>query len=449
MLRAAPARVVTGCSVTGASRTSMLARGAGCSMLAAQHCGARRMQGGNRRPTKARRCSAAVSRCGHNKNSDQHSTVVPASLPVYGTAAPTGPTSTRQKRVLCYGDSNTVGFCQGGQRYQPYGQTLSEALAAAGTPCEVTVCGLCGLTSEEMDVGMQSEMLKPPIGPSGKGLIHLLDVDGPFDLVIIMAGTNDLGSFKNNNATQAHVARLHDACHKRGVPTVNLGPPQVITVAEVRSARQHLVDLMATWASKTPDVVLNLDSEDVLARSATCFWEPDGIHLSSQGSKELGRLLASKVSPFLGQQSPSDGPTRSEAAATAHHRSCSPVRPRNSALAPAANRARSSSPIRHRSSSEHVVTAAAQDKENLICKATEQNQVERAVSALQKMHRKRAMLQHASKKLDQRAAITVQSVPRNRVMTQGVAVQGPCRMRGPHVMSLSSRANMHPRICRV
>jgi hypothetical protein len=67
-----------------------------------------------------------------------------------------GPTHRNDKksaplpRIICYGDSNTVGYCNDGHRFEPYGKTMASELALAGMPCEVSVCGLCGYTTEDM-----------------------------------------------------------------------------------------------------------------------------------------------------------------------------------------------------------------------------------------------------------------------------------------------------------
>lgn len=224
----------------------------------------------------------------------------PAPLPVFGSATPVVAGGPPRPRVLCYGDSNTVGFCQNGRRYQPYGQALSDALAAAWTPCEVTACGLCGLTAKEMVEEVYSAIIKPRSGPTGKGLARLLEDDGPFDLVVIMAGTNDIGTHLKTDATQGHVANLHALCHEHGVPTVNVAPPQAHSVQWARTERQHLADLMGAWASSSPGVLLHMDAEELVPRSAISCWELDEIHFSAQGSNTLGRLLAAKIAAVLG-----------------------------------------------------------------------------------------------------------------------------------------------------
>jgi len=226
------------------------------------------------------------------------------SMPVFGSAVTARfalEGGVQPMRVLCYGDSNTVGFCEKGRRYQPYGKALSDALAAAQTPAEVTACGLCGLTVKEMDEGRAESVLEPRCGPHGKGLERLLKDDGPWDLVVIMAGTNDLGAGAEIGRTQVHVARLHALCHDHGVPTVNVAPPASSSILPMAQKRRGLADLMGKWARTTPDVLFHVDSEEIIPRSATGMWELDEIHFSARGSDELGRLLAPKIAAVLGQ----------------------------------------------------------------------------------------------------------------------------------------------------
>jgi hypothetical protein len=175
-----------------------------------------------------------------------------------------------------------------------------------------------------MSEGMNLEVLHPTVGPLGKGLVHLLEKEGPFDLVIIMAGTNDIGSRQSVDEAQAHVENLHEACHTYGIPTVNLAPPSALRFGDMRAARQRLADLMSAWASREfLNVVLNVDVEELLPRSKTAFWEPDEIHLSSRGSTELGRLLAPMLAPRLTKSKQTKGRGRA-----ARARSFSPLRAR-------------------------------------------------------------------------------------------------------------------------
>merc|ERR1712146_662257 len=58
--------------------------------------------------------------------------------------------SEERHRIICYGDSNTAGFCKNGQKFQPYGKSLASHLEEMAVPCEVSVCGLCSFTTQDM-----------------------------------------------------------------------------------------------------------------------------------------------------------------------------------------------------------------------------------------------------------------------------------------------------------
>jgi hypothetical protein len=154
---------------------------------------------------------------------------------------------------------------------------------------------------------MNSPVIQPMMGPAGEGLAHMLR-ENAYDLVIIMVGTNDLGHFHDISATQAFAMRLHNACHSLGIPTVNIAPPQVSeqrqfkkVTREVRDARNRLADSMGTWARSCSNVLLSLDCETLVPKNVAQLWERDNIHLSTNGSQQLGQKLASQLVPVLGQ----------------------------------------------------------------------------------------------------------------------------------------------------
>lgn len=207
------------------------------------------------------------------------------------------------QRILCYGDSNTAGFCLGGRWFQPYGRSLAEALTAEGMPCEAIVCGLSGLTAADLAARIDAAIIPDVVGWHGRGLVRTLEDEGPFDLALIMAGTNDLGLSVPPETIVKHISQLHAACHKRGVPTVALAPPTVLN-GPLRAARKELASLLASWACTSPGVVACFDSEELLPRREhNGCWEPDELHLSAAGSTELGRILAIRTFPLLSKLS--------------------------------------------------------------------------------------------------------------------------------------------------
>jgi len=197
----------------------------------------------------------------------------------------------KPRRILCYGDSLTAGFYNGGTAFEPYGQTLSRELSAWGGQCDVAVCGLSGKTATECVQGMNAPWITDITGRGGKGIDRILTEEGPFDLVIIMLGTNDLGQGQSPDMILNSISKMHSACHRYNIPTIAVAPPTV-DYGQTRAVRQQLAQVLATWTHATAGVVAFIDCEDLCPRHERRLWEPDQLHLSPAGSQALGRRMA-------------------------------------------------------------------------------------------------------------------------------------------------------------
>lgn len=200
------------------------------------------------------------------------------------------------QRVLCYGDSNTAGFCNGGQRFHPYKMALEQALRQQGLPIEVAHCGLSGLTAEELMHKVTAKAIRDVCGKMGKGLERLLD-EKPTNLVVIMLGTNDIGAGTRPQQTLSYVSALHAACHERGIPTVALAPPTVLG-GQPRNDRNRFAQMLSHYERATPDALMFADCEELVPRTPA-LWEPDQLHLSPAGSDQLGKKLAPMVAKIV------------------------------------------------------------------------------------------------------------------------------------------------------
>mmetsp|Transcript_56375 Transcript_56375/g.163545 ORF Transcript_56375/g.163545 Transcript_56375/m.163545 type:complete len:418 (+) Transcript_56375:72-1325(+) len=223
-------------------------------------------------------------------------------------------------RLLCYGDSLTVGFYDAGRQYEPYGKMLAEALsAAAKAPVEVHVCGHSGHTAQEMVADLDSSAVEDVGGLISRGLRSALaELPAPPDLAVIMAGTNDIGSGSQPSAVIDDIGKLHAVCHAAGVSTVALAPPaapKAPSGSSFERARTALVDSMRLWARSTPatKAVVN-PAELVPASDGSGAWDPDKLHLGPAGSKRLGSKLALLIAPLLAQPATTLGDTTSSAA---------------------------------------------------------------------------------------------------------------------------------------
>uniref|UniRef100_A0A6T1D4R8 SGNH hydrolase-type esterase domain-containing protein n=1 Tax=Alexandrium monilatum TaxID=311494 RepID=A0A6T1D4R8_9DINO len=212
----------------------------------------------------------------------------------------------RPHRILCYGDSLTVGFSDEGRRYEPYGRALSEALGglvAAG--CEVSICGHSGHTAAEMVAHLDAAVVEDVGGMIGKGLRRILEEEPTPDLVLLMAGTNDIGRDSHPQAILDDICRLHAVCHACGVRTVALVPPPAPRTAAGsawETRRRQLAGLLTSWARSghASGVAALLEpGELVPSAKGSCLWDPDGLHLAPAGSWLLGQRLALRIAPML------------------------------------------------------------------------------------------------------------------------------------------------------
>jgi len=204
-------------------------------------------------------------------------------------------------RLLCYGDSLTVGFFDGGRSFEPYGRTLATTLSDLGMPSEVQVCGLSGLTAQEMLTKAHKDLICGGAGCRGKGLRRILSDDERFDAVLIMAGTNDLGYGYRAESVFEYVRSLHGICHASNIPTIALAPPSAKKVPLTwEHERQKLRSLLMEWASASPWVLWAADANQIVPnnggdRTRVAFRDPDGLHLSAAGSQQLGKVLARSI----------------------------------------------------------------------------------------------------------------------------------------------------------
>mmetsp|Transcript_57071 Transcript_57071/g.160137 ORF Transcript_57071/g.160137 Transcript_57071/m.160137 type:complete len:324 (+) Transcript_57071:44-1015(+) len=221
-------------------------------------------------------------------------------MPVAYSSVFSRPPTGKALRILCYGDSMTVGFCCGGRAFDPYARTLQERLSgtpAAGSRCEVFTCGLSGMRADTMADFIDSQNLVDVMGFHGKGLGRILDEHGPFDLVAIMAGTNDMSSGRMPAQIIESLRSLHSACHDRGVSSVALAPPPAPSRGPVwEQLRTQVLDSLKQLADEGPSSLAACIDPAVLVDSERAdLWDADGLHFSPLGSSTFGQNLAALV----------------------------------------------------------------------------------------------------------------------------------------------------------
>lgn len=201
---------------------------------------------------------------------------------------------------------------------------------------EIVGCGLCGLTAVEMAHGLDAQQLRDHFGRVGPGLRRLLAEQSPFDLVLIMAGTNDLGMPQSSaEDVLAMLESMHRACWSVGMPSLALSVPEssVTGTAQYPEAAQKWHDInnsLAAWGKSPrgenpcnrPFFVntAELVSFDNAARRRG-LWDPDNLHFTAAGSREFGTKIAPLIAIHL-----REGHTGCAEASDSGHRQLTPER---------------------------------------------------------------------------------------------------------------------------
>ena len=192
------------------------------------------------------------------------------------------------KSVLCYGDSLTAGFYRYGSEFYPYGDTLAKLGEA-----KVDVVGMSGWTSEEMVQCTESLNNEDAVGFTSDGLIKLLKSNN-YDIICLMAGTNDLGmgicadDIIENLHTLTKICLETNEAHAK-VVLLTIPPSRGEPFTGARRATVNTA--LASFADNHPGKVFLVDTGSTLPITDTELWDSDMLHLSPVGSERLGKLV--------------------------------------------------------------------------------------------------------------------------------------------------------------
>ena len=233
---------------------------------------------------------------------------------------------SRPKRIFCYGDSLTAGTAPPSDQLFPYGPHLEDELNKEGTVM-VRWRGLPGWTASTMVDFMDD---------STYGLRAAVDgIRNPssVSLVIILAGTNDIGSYTSSMMTTGGggggtidassavepILQLHNAClnfkcqgdgdddddngtQHNNIQTLAVGIPgsawQEMN-ADAKKLCSEMNDALQAFASREDNYRVSYMEFPFAYQRGDSKWSGDGLHLSSEGYELLGRSLAPCVKLIL------------------------------------------------------------------------------------------------------------------------------------------------------
>ncbi len=208
------------------------------------------------------------------------------------------------KVIVCYGDSNTWGADPSGAgRFPPDVRWTGVLQAELGSGYKIIEEGLNGRTTNIEDTIEEDRNGRRQLPPT-------LESHRPFDLMIIMLGTNDLKQRNNRSAADiAQSASKLAEMARKSCCGPNGGNPAVLLMAPPATVEAgHGLDLLFAGSieksRKFPEQyalyagaagVEFLDAGSVVVSSPV-----DGIHLDPEEHGKLGKAVAVEVRRILG-----------------------------------------------------------------------------------------------------------------------------------------------------
>ena len=208
------------------------------------------------------------------------------------------------KVVVCYGDSNTWGADPtGAGRFAPDVRWTGVLQAELGTEYKIIEEGLGGRTTNIEDTIEEDRNGRTQLPPT-------LESHAPFDLIVIMLGTNDLKRRNNRSAADiAQSASKLGLIARRSFSGPDGANPQVLVMAPpatrtVGGGLDLLFEGSVEKSKQFPEQyafyaaasgVEFFDAGSVIVSSPV-----DGIHFDPEEHAKLGKAVAAEVRRIIG-----------------------------------------------------------------------------------------------------------------------------------------------------
>jgi len=254
----------------------------------------------------------------------QHSSVSasPARLRVAPSQAASGACS-RASSVLCFGDSLTWGWVDSVSKPVPYGSFLTEML---GLPADsVLPAGQPGQKAGNMHARLSAELsrgccfdgktadLASKVKEASQklGRSKLPEENGrPFDVVVVLAGANDLRSGAKADAVIQDVLALHELVRASGAHSVAVTLTQC-TDKNADAKERRMINKALRDAAEASSrgsgpflVVADFDAEiESLPKVQRDTLFSDEVHFTAAGYRLLASVVNKVVAPLVNENS--------------------------------------------------------------------------------------------------------------------------------------------------
>jgi len=200
-------------------------------------------------------------------------------------------------KIVALGDSLTVGESEfessDSEEFASYPRYLEilaqQHLSSLQSELKVNVLnrGICG----DLTSGMQERFLKAV-------------VDEKADYVIILGGTNDIGWGFDSTMIAHNLTTIYDAARNESIVAVACSVPSILGFDELISPRLTLNRMIRTEAERRSLTFVDFfgATADPLTNRLSESYSADGLHLNTNGYREMGRYAFDKwLKPLLDQ----------------------------------------------------------------------------------------------------------------------------------------------------
>ncbi|EDO38266.1 predicted protein [Nematostella vectensis] len=204
--------------------------------------------------------------------------------------------TARKLRILAFGDSLTQGETYNSTTYLPYTTRLRELMEKNGFGC-----------FDLDNAGITGEFVRDELINRLPGI---LEKQGPYDLVVILGGTNDLSTHKTGDeeALYKGIVQLHELSLKHGAKTLLLTMPESdffykdlaatgtsYVKEEGEKGRVTVNEMLREFARKCEGVYLCDIEKAIPQRSLNeekldLYWD-DGLHFTPEGYNKMAEVI--------------------------------------------------------------------------------------------------------------------------------------------------------------
>ncbi|KAL8715568.1 MAG: hypothetical protein Q9220_000904 [cf. Caloplaca sp. 1 TL-2023] len=211
------------------------------------------------------------------------------------------PKGLNKLRILCFGDSLTAGYSSYGMEHYPYAEQVEGRLKEALPETQTTV-DVSGLSGDRVIAGSYLRRMQ--------GMCEKAK-DAPYDWIIILGGTNDLGwSERPDKVYEGLISSSAEKVWKVALETgANVLALSVLeaehTSGGIVQRRNELNDLITRHSEDrlsihrhSMDMCEAVPFFDMDEETRKRIWD-DGLHLKKGGYEMMGNAIAAKLLQLL------------------------------------------------------------------------------------------------------------------------------------------------------